>query len=841
MASQAELQQLYGNPSDTGVYSPYGPGAAQAPGASTSGASTSGASDGTDGTATMSPADLARLYGISTDAGGDPSASDGGGFLDRTWQSVKNAFTGGAQTEFNYPNLYAMDTSGMSPWNAGAWKLAGAYMLGATPDQISEIAQQSLPGSSVSKDRFGNPMVSWKGQTYYANAPGFNPVKAAAAGAQMVPAALLSGGVGALADAAGLGGAGLVPTLARMGAQGAGQGALSLTTQSAPQGFGATSGANVGQAVGAAAGGALGEPVARGLGALWQKMWGGHGTLISDLGDAAPSDPVTPDMLTTTGQQLFTRAGYDPSMLTVGQLQALDASKGAAANAIINQPSDAAVVPAARALVQQARFGVPLTLGQRTGDPAQLSLEDRLFRSSASGQGTGAPSVLMQQFRGQQQDALDAAAGSLIPGVGSGTMVPDEASLGQRIMADAMAQKGQLEQATKDAYARFPSLTRVGMMTDDDTPSLTFSSGASNQMLPDLTDIATRRAVYANTPAAQQGYRVMTGLTLQPTEDAAPGALDTAAYRLSQGLAPGDDVQPRPFNLAEAETARRQILGLYDSAANPGDAGIVGDLRDALDHGLDRAQANNLASGDPDALDLLQQARAARTAQGQFLDPESRLASNFMDKITNGEMSGQGVVNMLYGSSQLGSSAGSNAILDHLQSQYADNPAAWDAIRQAAARRMLFGSTETPASMSPTNIQNRVTEALDGNGKEITQRLFSPGELQGFRAFGDTMDTLKASASKYPSGTAQGLQDAFQRMIGGIPVVGRAFNAEASAYRQALAATSGAPLAPTAFRNSDVPLFLFSRGTAPGLGGVAGAAYQGNQPGPGSAGLLGQP
>jgi hypothetical protein len=197
------------------------------------------------------------------------------------------------------------------------------------------------------------------------------------------------------------------------------------------------------------------------------------------------------------------------------------------------------------------------------------------------------------------------------------------------------------------------------------------------------------------------------------------------------------------------------------------------------------------------------------------------VAKRFMQQITDGAPSGQEVVNALYGAGQLGSKSGTTQILDHLQSQFAPGSAEWGTVQQAAVRRMLFGGTEKTAEMSPNNIANRITEAVSGNGQEITKRLLDQPTIDALTEFRDTMRTLQQSAKQNPSGTAYSIGSGLQALAARIPVIGAPFRAEAQAVRAAQSAV--APNLPRQLvpRPTDLPLGAL-RSLAPAAGAMAG-------------------
>ena len=740
-------------------------------------------------------------------------------FLGSTWHSLKDAWTGAGKTEFpDQPELTQMAADVPGQTTGAGLRIAGAYALGSTPEQIADVATKALPGSTVSKDKFGNPQITFGDKTYYVKKPGFSPADLATGLGLVVPAALAATGIGAIPW---LAGEGVAATGARALAQGVGQAGVSIGRDLGTSALGSDEGVSAGRATEAAAGGALGEPLAAtgaALGRLigtsardaWRSMFGYGGKLIADAGGAAASDPVTPSMLTKTGQMVLDKAGVAPASMTVGQMQAAETVLGKGGGAAIgNAPAAQAGPTAARAL-QSARSGVPMTTGQLTGDPYQLALEDRLRHAVSSGK------PIMADFGGQQTAAIDTRAGNLVPGVTPGATPPTEAELGQALTAQTQARAGALETATTNAYAKLPFLTKTGMASVPG-PSAEFNETTARSLLDKMQQIAQVRSIYSGTPAAQQAQSEISKLITAPRQGMQEGVEGVAAMNGANPAALST-TQSRTFNLGDLDTTLRKLNTLYDSAANDSDRGAVGAMRGALNDHVDAAAMNGAVSGDPGVLQDWKDARAAARTQLEFLKPGSQAIQNWMDGVTSGAPSGQEVVNGLYGAGQLGTKAGTTQMLDHLQTQYPPGSAEWQTVQQAAVRRMLFGSTEKTADMSPNNIANRITEALQGNGSEITKALkLDPDTTSALGDFRDTMRTLQQSQRQNPSGTAYTAANALKALAQKVPFVGKAFSDEAAAVRQARAAVApGLPAsALTSPRLTDRPLGTIRQTIAP--------------------------
>ena len=792
--------------------------------------------------AAAAPGDLQTQY--DRDAITAPRGADGafttpreadGGFLTRTWHSLRdmvanipNDITGADRTEF--PDMPEFVPAHYTKSIGEGLRFAGALASGASADQLGDLAKQVIPGASVSTDRYGNPIITTPdGKQFYANKPGLSAADVPSAVVQTAGAVLGGGAANAAGRALGFAGRGLVPLVLRAGAQAAGQAAGSAAAD-VPGALADTGqGVDPVKALYAAAGGAAAEPAAalvgKALGGAWSSLFGGRGALFKDLGDLAADAAVTPDMLTRTGAAVLKKAGVDdPATLTVGQMRTIQSTIGRAAPEVKAQPPLPPLADVrsgtgpstAERVVGSARTGIPMTVGQLTGDPLQIGREDVLRNVS------GAPQMTMRGFGGEQDTAIHDAMTSLIPGVGTGPL-PSEDAIGADLIKHLTDRKAALQDATNAAYDRVPNLTGVGMAVDG--PAAWLNSGTSANILGKLQDIARQHAIYEGTPAARAAQTAISKLTTVPAEDMAPGVEGVAAIN-----GPASPVRfhamARPFNIGELDTTRRQLGSLYNSATNDADRAAVGAMRSALDNGVEAGVANGAMSGDPDVLANWKNAVATAKQGFEFFRPNSPVVRQFMDKITSGDLAGQEAVNLLYGAGQVtANKQGVAQMLDHLQATA--SPEAWETVRQAAARRMLFGGKERAAETTPGAIATRINEAVTGDGEPISKRLFSQPELDQLGDLRDQLRLVNQRGRQNVSGTAY-TQQLLRKAGTYVPILGRAFNSEARAAIQGqmdAGRAVGGQLTPRLMRPTDAPLRAFPSRVAPVAAGLLGEDY----------------
>lgn len=355
--------------------------------------------------------------------GGNWTAVDSPGMIERGWNTVKDAFTGDSRREFDLPEL---GTSGPSvpALSKEGLRMMGAYATTADPKGIADIATKTLPGASQKADKFGNPIVTFEGKDYYVNRPGLSGAdvfKFAADLPQYAPA-----------TAAGLAVPGRVLGAV---ASGAGYGATSLAQDKASQALGSEQPADMGNAAAAAVGGAVARFIDPELSSLVNRLIPKPGVV-----DAQGN-------LTARGRELVTDLGLDPDMLS----QAFAARFGRMAQRT-GQPGPSATLADAQTLP----VPVPMRQGQVTGSPS-----DQMFES-LSRKGAYGPVAerVMAGSESAQREALEGNIEAIQRQLGPGDAAPIAPGQGGRAAQEQLlkmnvGEKAGVDQAYKQARETF--------------------------------------------------------------------------------------------------------------------------------------------------------------------------------------------------------------------------------------------------------------------------------------------------------------------------------------------------------------------------------------------------
>jgi hypothetical protein len=180
-------------------------------------------------------------------------------------------------------------------------------------------------------------------------------------------------------------------------------------------------------------------------------------------------------------------------------------------------------------------------------------------------------------------------------------------------------------------------------------------------------------------------------------------------------------------------------LGLAQAATNDADRRAARHVMRAYDDWLDNAFDNSLFSGSDEALNAYRQARAAnadwRTRYGfNRRDDADRL----VNRVVTGEVTPQELSNWLVGSTQVGAKGVSSRLLTRLAEATSNDPEALQAIRGGVWNR-LSQATEGAAAKPSAKVINDISEFLQGSGRDVANRLFTPEQRGVMRAYADTL------------------------------------------------------------------------------------------------------
>ena len=597
-----------------------------------------------------------------------------------------------------------------------ATKIAQAKVLGVSDEVFGRLIKDALGDriTNVETDKFGQEVITYtdddgQQRREFINKPGLTGQDIDRVIQNSLPFLIGGGAVGAATRGAGL--------LARVGAQTVGQIGVS-----AGQDIAADAPLDPGKAVAAGAGGAIGElaaPVIRGLVDVFRNNKG----LITPGGE-----------FTKRGIQALRDAEVDPAQAT-DQLKAL-----LSAPDVVKSADDVQAVMRA----QQEEFGISSSLGQRTGIPAELSIEEQA-RKGLLGQRA---KDVATEFDQTQREQIIAAVNRETEQFGAGIdaaapVTPGEA--GERLQTGLRSEIATQEAGISKAFGEvdIPSVFPEGI------PETNFDDLAAgiNQQLG-------TRTITTQTPAAADAVTLLEnfakGEALQPQQAfLARGAESTRIAAPKQNF---DDV-------------RRALNTKVGEAANATDRGATLAIKRGYNEWIEELADGALESANPEQFAKLQSAIGLTAKVKQLFKSQGPkdAGGKILEKIAEGTDSPEGAIQALFQSGFKGApKAGAVNAAKRLKTALEKNqPEAWHAIRQAlwlkmARTKNLFSAdpaiTRQGLDTSIGQINRNITDAFD-NQKSLLDVIYSPEEQKQMLKFAATVRRAQ-SVNPNPSGTA---------------------------------------------------------------------------------------
>ena len=752
-----------------------------------------------------------------------PSLPSDDNILTRTLRSVWDLATGESRqpdAERDIPEWGRSDLF-------NDWQKAGLFVVAASstdPKALEDAALARLPpGAKITEDAQGNRMVQSGAKKAYLNKPGFSGSDFAGVTGYLpnLGIAAVTGGIGAL------GGRTALNTIIRSAAQAGAGGATELAKSGASIAGGSNQGIDWRQVAEGAAGAGLGEPVAAVSDALRRGLVRSVGRIqapgfLTGVTAGLPdTTPVAWDQINRSGQRTLGRLGYNannlPPDFTVGMMRrwAGVAPTFGMRGLITGDTPDA--IETARRTLLEARYGQAFTLGQRTGDPAQLAREDFLRRGgpepakSTMNRYSGGPATQGDTRLSTQQERLQEGGPRLMQG-----RTDTDADYADRFRTTLLNTAAKMDAETQAAYGRVTATTGAAHRELPFNQQVNFTTGASQDVLDALQSSPTSII----SPASERATRHVADLLESPSD---PDAVYNAITKGGRVVYPP---RLKPFNLGDYNETRRKLSDLYGSSEDPTSRHLIRSYIRALDDAIDNAPTRGTMMGAPDQIQRLSEARDAARREFAAFKPENPEVAGFLDRIMRPGISARDTADALIGVGNVGSSGSTAQILDHLHRLYPAGSPAREQLRDAFKSHMIFGTDATPISMSPGNMANRFNRALDGRGKGIMADLLTPGELEEARSFRDMLRIMQETGKQNPSNTAYVLANWLRgSRLNPQSWIFRTVAEQAKAERDVVRATAGQLPAkmPTA---TDQPIGAFRRTVAPVLGTAAGAHGQ---------------
>ncbi|MCP4410188.1 MAG: hypothetical protein GY807_21085 [Gammaproteobacteria bacterium] len=359
------------------------------------------------------------------------------------------------------------------------------------------------------------------------------------------------------------------------------------------------------------------------------------------------------------------------------------------------------------------RFGVGLTRGQATQNPAVKSLEDATI---AGGAGTKAQ-VAANTAMANQAEQVSTAGRKMAQGLGS-EQVDNAIDIASDLRVGVQQQAGALKAETKRLYAESE---RLGASLDLDIVNRTLKPAINHYVQRELGAPLSQLA-NKDFDGARDLFKI-----IDSTFSSAPSGSVAVSVK-------GLDELRKNFTKA-----------WRGAAANPNAQRAIRAVMSGFDDWFDAAIDAALVNGSPETLDKLKAARKAYAKWAGFAIPKGKLndADRFIAKIIDPKMDvqPQDIARYVWGASKVVSSGQAVRTVRKLKKLFVNNPEYWGSIKQGAIHRAI-GGTELGDPKGYAVISKNLKRMLNDEGKAWSREMYSAEERELIANFSKMLDTL---------------------------------------------------------------------------------------------------
>lgn len=258
---------------------------------------------------------------------------------------------------------------------------------------------------------------------------------------------------------------------------------------------------------------------------------------------------------------------------------------------------------------------------------------------------------------------------------------------------------------------------------------------------------------------------------LTPAASRAIQALDEmSAPRIQNRASPHGEPNPDEVtgvNLRGIDQMRKKLVAYYQAArANPTDARAVQGVIHGFDGQIERAITEGLFSGDPRALEALQEARASYSRYRNTFGPQRAGddVGTAMRRIVDRGATPEETANMIIGSGKIGNSGLPVRIADRLEQVLGADSDGWSAIRQAMWQK-ASQVRNAAGVVDPAKSANSITEFTNSS---LARRMFTDQERAAMRSHAQGVRDLDRNIEQMPiTQTANRVREVYQNVFGG--------------------------------------------------------------------------
>lgn len=286
--------------------------------------------------------------------------------------------------------------------------------------------------------------------------------------------------------------------------------------------------------------------------------------------------------------------------------------------------------------------------------------------------------------------------------------------------------------------------------------------GMGSRVKQDLTYSDNPVVIDEGTPAASRAIQALDQMS-QPR-----------ITNLADPLAPPSPAEVSSVNLRGIDQMRKRLVAYYQQARSSNNASDIRATRSVLngfDDQIEGAIRQNLFSGDPRALQALQEARASFSRYQRLYNPRGANddVGTAMRRIVDRNATPEETANLIIGSGKIGTSGAPVRIADRLEEILGADSPAWSSIRQAMWRK----ASQIRTSAGEVDPAKSAASITDFSNSTLARRMFSPEELRAMRGHAQGVRDLDRLIETMPETTAaEGARTAYEAAFGGENLAG---------------------------------------------------------------------
>jgi hypothetical protein len=396
--------------------------------------------------------------------------------------------------------------------------------------------------------------------------------------------------------------------------------------------------------------------------------------------------------------------------------------------------------------------GVPLTLGQATGDVAQQAREQAMLNAAKGGPAQREMQAFEQQQLAARQEAMDRRT----TGLGDNPANPTTpAAAGAEAQTGLQTQAQNYREGGQEAFQRM------------EAGGATVGTGAVVDLPRQVRQSLELEGINLHDP--NLGGFTGTRQAVNVLDRLPPGVGE-------RGVAGGTQATSVP--LETINDARKRLNQISANPMDRTDARALGVVKQHFDNWMENAVEQRLFSGDPAALDELRNANDLWARYRAMTDPRGQAgrapsdAQKLVQKIVNQERTPEEVGNWLMGTATVGGAGQASRAAAEIRSQLGPQSPAYEAIRRAYWQDITTptrGSVTQGLEAGPRAVASKMRQALDPDGPRaaLTRELFSPEEIRGMRRLQGVIEsTQPLPRATNPSKSGYEFGRALKRMAG---------------------------------------------------------------------------